>query len=200
MFASKTLDDCKPLQLRIQPPYTGVADQPQPGGVRDRRASVRGKRTFFSDRTVPDPTARIPVGDAARTPRWPIPYRVFLHGSGRYPSTRDGACGPTSSHCPSSSSKASRARSTGSMSHRCRTPPPACRFRPSPRCSATPTSPPPPSTPPRSAPRRTSSSRGCGPERASVVGFIPICENVTHNSPRGFDCGAQGLFGGPGFF
>ena len=31
MFASKTLDDCKPLQLRIQPPYTGVADQPQAG-------------------------------------------------------------------------------------------------------------------------------------------------------------------------
>ena len=34
---------------------------------------------------MPDPTARIPVRDAARTPRWPIPYRVFLHGSGRYP-------------------------------------------------------------------------------------------------------------------
>ena len=38
-----------------------------------------------TDRIVPDPTARIPVGDAARTPRWPIPYRVFLHRSGRYP-------------------------------------------------------------------------------------------------------------------
>ena len=38
-----------------------------------------------TDRIVPDPTARIPVGDAARTPRWPIPYRVFPHRSGRYP-------------------------------------------------------------------------------------------------------------------
>ena len=93
LIATRTEEGRRAAQARGVPfgrPPKLRPDQPQPGGVRDGRDSVRGKRTFPSDRTVPDPTARIPVGDAARTPRWPIPYRVFLHGSGRYPSFDDG--------------------------------------------------------------------------------------------------------------
>ena len=46
-------------------------------------------RDWHRASAAPDPMARTPVGDAARTPGWPTPYRAFLHGSGRYP-TLDG--------------------------------------------------------------------------------------------------------------